>query len=235
MVLLSLPAIYFLFVVSLMWGGIASLTLYWVIKTCRERRQRSPGGERRRIQFTLGQLMGLIVVCAVVFAALSTPFAIFVAALGIVVPGFLFDRFRGGSGIVGGMISSSASLAALGVAAYAYSYFTPDPAMLAYLGPPILTLPILGIAGAGWGALAGTSIDVIICTQKSYKTRTTMTREPSGQIVWLPDETSHHESDRHHRHGRRGSPGSPRGAHSRAEGRTGAGPGAGGRARTGPT
>ncbi len=187
--LAACPAFYFLSVISLIWGGVVSMTLYWVIKTCRERRLQSPAMRHSRIQFTLGQLMGLIGVCAVVFAALSTPFEIFVVALGIVVPGFIIDRFKGGSGIVGGMISASITLVGVGIAAYAYFYFNPDPALLAYLGTPILTLPMLGVAGAVWGALAGTLIDVCLHIKNSYKTGTPLIDESSSLIAWLPDET----------------------------------------------
>jgi hypothetical protein len=187
--LAGLPAVYLVFVLSLMWGSVVSMTLYWFIKTYRERRRKSPAMQPSRIQFTLGQLMGLILICALVFAALSTPFAIFVLAIGIVVPGFLYDRFRGGAGIVGGMVSAALVLVALGIAAYTYCYFNPDPALLAYLGPPILTLLMLGVAGAVWGAMAGTLIDVIIVTKDSYKKENPMIDESSALIVWLPDET----------------------------------------------
>lgn len=187
----ALPAIYFIFVISLIWGAIASMTLYWVIKTCRGRRLLLTAVGPSRVQYTLGQLMGLIAVCAVVFAALATPVAILVAALGIVVPGFVVDRLRGGAGIVGGMISASASVVGIGIAAYAYSYFKPDPTMLDYLGPPILTLPILGVAGGGWGALAGSIIDVAIVVANSYRAENPMIEEPSGEIVWLLDEVRH--------------------------------------------
>jgi hypothetical protein len=188
-VLAAFPALYFIFVISLMWGGVASMTLYWVIKACRERRSRSPAMGNSRIQFTLGQLMGLIVVCAIVFAALSTPFAMFVAAIGIVAPGFIIDRFRGGAGIVGGMISASIVLVGLGIAGYTYYYLNPDPEILAYLGPPPLTLFMLGTAGVAWGALAGTVMDVIILIKQSYQIENPIIDESCPLIVWLPDET----------------------------------------------
>jgi hypothetical protein len=188
-VLAAFPALYFIFVVSLRWGGVASMTLYWVIKACRERRSRSPAMGNSRIQFTLGQLLGVVVVCAIVFAALSTPFAIFVVAIGIVAPGFIIDRFRGGTGIVGGMISASIVLVGLGIAGYTYFYLNPDPEILAYLGPPPLTLFMLGTAGVAWGALAGTVMDVIIIIKNSYKIEHPIIDESCPLIVWLPDET----------------------------------------------
>ena len=145
------PALYFLFVIYLIWGSLVSLTLYWVMKTFRERGQRMSATQHPRIQFSLGQLMGLIAVCAVSFAALLTPFALFVVAMGIVVPGFTIDRFRGGAGILGAMISAAVSLISLGIAAYTYFYLYPDRAWLDYLGSPVLTLFMLGTAGVVWG------------------------------------------------------------------------------------
>ncbi len=187
--LASFPGFYFLFVISLIWGGVLSMTLYWVLKTLHERRSRSSAARKSRIQFTLGQLMGLVLVCALVFAALLTPFAIFVVALGIVVPGFFIDRYRGGAGVIGGMISASAILVGFALAAYTYFYLNPNPEILSYLGPPVLTLPMVGVAGAVWGALAGTLIDVGLRIKKSYRTGDSLLEESSPAIIWLPDET----------------------------------------------
>jgi hypothetical protein len=69
--------------------------------------------------------MGVVAVCAVAFAALSTPFAFFVVAIGIVIPGFTIDRFRGGAGILGAMISAAIALVSLGIAFYTYLYCIP--------------------------------------------------------------------------------------------------------------
>jgi hypothetical protein len=183
------PAVYFIFVISLIWGGLVSLTLYWVIKTCREHGQRTSAARHLKMQFSLGQLMRLIAVCAVVFAALSTPFALFVVAIGIVVPGFLFDRLRGGAGILGAMVSAAVVLVILGIAGYTYYYLHPDPALLDYLGPPALTLFMLGIAGVVWGAMVGTILDVVLLTAKSYSNAKPVTDDASPPIVWLPDAT----------------------------------------------
>ncbi len=183
------PAIYFIFVVSLIWGSLVSMTLYWVIKACCEQVQKTSASRHAKMQFTLGQLMGVIAVCAVVFAALLTPFALFVVAIGIVAPGFLIDRFRGGAGILGAMISASVVLVILGIACYAYYYLHPDPVLLDYLGPPALTLFMLGTAGVVWGAMVGTILDVALLTARSYSNAEPLTDDESPLIVWLPDET----------------------------------------------
>ena len=57
-------------------------------------------------QFTLGELMGLVALCAVGFA-LPTIWLAFLGAgpLLVVVPGFVIERARGGTGIIGGIVS----------------------------------------------------------------------------------------------------------------------------------
>jgi hypothetical protein len=182
------PALYFILVLSLMWGGLVSVTLYWVIKTYREHRQRVSAAGHPKMQFTLGQLMGLIAVCALGLAALSTPFALFVVAIGIVVPGFTIDRFRGGAGILGAMTSASVALLSLGGAVYVYSYLNADSVLLDYLGSAVLTLLMLGIAGVVWGALVGTVLDVALLIAKSYSNAQPSTDDGSPPIVWIPDE-----------------------------------------------
>jgi hypothetical protein len=60
-----------------------------------------------RIRFTIRQLLGLIVICAVAFASLRTPFGFVVVAFAFVAPGFLIERSRGGDGVIGGGVSAS--------------------------------------------------------------------------------------------------------------------------------
>src|SRR5437764_186268 len=121
-----------------------------------------------RSGFTLHKTIGLIVVCAVIIALLLTPGAPLTVAIGIVLPGFVIDRVRGRTGIVGGTISASFVWIGVGIAVYTYSSLRPDPALADYLGPPPLTLLLLGAAGVVWGALAGTLLDVSISVAKSY-------------------------------------------------------------------
>jgi hypothetical protein len=176
------PTLYLLFVGSLIWGGIASTTLYWVMNASRDRGQRG-FATGRRIQFTLRQLMWVIVVCAVVFASLSTPAAVLVVAFAIVLPGFIIDRFRGGAGIIGGMMSAAFSLVCLGIAVYTYYSLYLDPATLNYLGPPPLTLLPLGTAGLVWGALASTLLDVFIIVAVSYSHEKPLTDDWYSPII----------------------------------------------------
>src|SRR5439155_370303 len=110
--------------------------------------------------------MVLIVVCAVILTLLLTPGAPLAVAIGVVLPGFVIDRAKGRTGIVGGIMCASFVLVGGGIAVYTCYYLYPAPAMLAYLGPPPLTLFLLGTIGLVWGALASTILEVIIIIMK---------------------------------------------------------------------
>jgi hypothetical protein len=131
----------------------------------------------RRFQFTVGQLVELSALSAFVFAALRiTPFGVFVGATGLVLPGFLFDRGKGGLGIKGGTLSGSLGFVYVGVAAFAYS-----PDFFADL-PLGLILFLIGLAGLVWGALVSTWLCLIIrMSRPSYQE--TLVGEACGPIV----------------------------------------------------
>jgi hypothetical protein len=56
-------------------------------------------------QFTMRELMGLVALCAVGFALLTTSVAPLGIGVLVIIPGFVLERARGGTGIIGGMIS----------------------------------------------------------------------------------------------------------------------------------
>jgi hypothetical protein len=56
-------------------------------------------------QFTLGELMGLVALCALGFALLTTLAAPLGAGVLVVLPGFVIERAKGGTGIIGGTAS----------------------------------------------------------------------------------------------------------------------------------
>jgi hypothetical protein len=56
-------------------------------------------------QFTLRELMGLVALCGVGFAMLMSPVAPLGIGVLVIIPGFVLERARGGTGIIGGMIS----------------------------------------------------------------------------------------------------------------------------------
>jgi hypothetical protein len=65
-----------------------------------------------RYQFTIGRLIVWIAVCGVAFAIMRMPYGFiavffFVVFVGLPGPGFAIGRARGGSGIIGGALSTS--------------------------------------------------------------------------------------------------------------------------------
>jgi hypothetical protein len=61
-----------------------------------------------RSQFTLGELMGLVALCALGTALLKTSLVPLGVGVLVILPGFVLERARGGSGIIGGIISGCA-------------------------------------------------------------------------------------------------------------------------------
>lgn len=58
-----------------------------------------------RSQFTLLELMGLVALCAVGFALLMTRITPMGVGILVILPGFVLERARGGTGIIGGVLS----------------------------------------------------------------------------------------------------------------------------------
>lgn len=58
-----------------------------------------------RSQHTLSELMGLVAVCAVGLALLTTQWALIGFGVLVVIPGFVVGRVKGGSGLIGGIVS----------------------------------------------------------------------------------------------------------------------------------
>jgi hypothetical protein len=184
------PFVYLLFVLSLFWGALAATTLHFTINAFGERRRRMAAHPRRRIQFTLRQLMGLVLVCGVVFALLSTPIGPIVAAIVIVLPGFVIDRWRGGNGTFGGMVSATLALVFLQIATFAYYAVNPNPVVTDYLGPFLLALVVIVIGGIIWGAMSSALFQLVILMAKTYtrKQRPEGGRRPGSLTTLQPGE-----------------------------------------------
>lgn len=94
-----------------------------------------------RPQFLLSELIALIAICAAGFAMLKT----LVAPLGIgllaIVPGFVLERLRGGTGIIGGTISGALIPPAIATAWMAREY----QASSRSIGWILSTIPVLGV------------------------------------------------------------------------------------------
>ena len=55
-----------------------------------------------RFQFKIRHLIVVVAVCAVCFALLRTPGGVLILYTGVILPGFMIERSRGGPGILGG-------------------------------------------------------------------------------------------------------------------------------------
>jgi hypothetical protein len=68
---------------------------------------------RSRFQFKIRHLIVVVAVCAVCFALLRTPGGVLILYTGVILPGFMIERSRGGPGILGGALSASTITASL--------------------------------------------------------------------------------------------------------------------------
>jgi hypothetical protein len=66
-----------------------------------------------RFQFKIRHLIVVVAVCAVCFALLRTPGGVLILYTGVILPGFMIERSRGGPGILGGALSASTITASL--------------------------------------------------------------------------------------------------------------------------
>src|SRR4051794_22772733 len=115
---------------------------------------------RSRYQFTLGQLVKSVVLCALVLPSLRTPGGAIVLALtGLVALGSLLDRINGGEGLVGGTVSGGLVFGGYGLIGDLRHYLFPDP-RFPLVGLLIL-LPVALVSGLIWGAAVGTALHVI--------------------------------------------------------------------------
>jgi hypothetical protein len=117
----------------------------------------------RRFQFGLAQLVKLVVLCALVFALLRTPFAPLVVMVCVVLPGFLIGRSNGGNGILGGtaagcLAGGIAAVAILIVLAFSRDAQNRDLGVALLFGPP---------SAVFWGTLFGAMISAaLLCIVK---------------------------------------------------------------------
>ncbi len=145
-----------------------------------------------RFQFTIRRLIVVIAICAVCSALLRTPFALLVVfsgvGLGVVLPGFLWERTRGGSGILGGALA--ASVIASGSIIIAVAIFQPGGNHLSVL-EFLSKLGSLLILGAGFAFVLGlifSSTLYLVLAAPSVISRNPLTDESCDPIRLLPLE-----------------------------------------------
>lgn len=136
-----------------------------------------------RFQFTIRRLLLLIAGCAVALALLRTPFGFVVVAFGVVLPGFLIERAKGGAGILGGALSASVIVFAGGLV---IGFFAGPSTALA-LGDAVLQfivfLQSLSLVAFLCGALLSTILYKVLALL--YTLRASPMRDDScGPIRW---------------------------------------------------
>jgi hypothetical protein len=118
----------------------------------------SKRGPVPRTPVRIREIMVAVAWCAALFklgrmAGIESVPATLILTLGPIF-GAIAERYRGGPGILGGMIGGMVSFFGSGVVLYLWAYLYPDPNMVDYVGPG-LTFIILTFYGAVIGLTAG--------------------------------------------------------------------------------
>jgi hypothetical protein len=135
-----------------------------------------------RIRLTLGQLVKLIALCALVLAMLRTSAAPWIVLLGAILPGFLIGRAKGGTGIEGGTLSGCLVSAGFGIVICAYFYLYPEPGVF-LVGGPVFFIANLSVIGTISGALVSAALCGMIKMARPFYQKP-LTDDACGRIVW---------------------------------------------------
>ncbi len=113
-----------------------------------------------RSQFTLGELMGLVALCAMGFALLTTSVAPLGVGVLVIIPGFVLERARGGTGIIGGMISGCVLPALVSFPAAVIQLYLTDSPSVEYLNllPALYLLLVICLV---WSSVACSLLYVV--------------------------------------------------------------------------
>jgi hypothetical protein len=104
-------------------------------------------------QFTLAELMGLVALSAVGLALLTaTSFVVLGIGVLVVLPGFVIERAKGGTGIIGGVISGCALPASISFPAALLQLYITDSPFSDYLNllPALYLLFVLCLVWSGF-------------------------------------------------------------------------------------
>ena len=135
---------------------------------------------RLKFQWTLGELLKLIVLYAVALAMLRMPvILILIVMVGLVAPGFILDRIKGGAGIVGGSLSACLMFVGIGLGCVAHDYFVPHP-RLTIVGEPMSFLFWCFASGLVWGTIVSGVLYLIM----KKPNRVYIDDKSYGPIVW---------------------------------------------------
>jgi hypothetical protein len=143
-----------------------------------------------RNQFTLGELMGLVALCALGFALLTTPCSLLGAGVLVVVPGFALEQVRGGTGIIGGIVSGCLIPMVAAIAWAGIEFLIGGTT----IGETLNFLPALYLLFAAclvWSSLASSLLYVVhrrFQGQPRWKRPATSTGPIDAGIQFLPDD-----------------------------------------------
>jgi hypothetical protein len=139
----------------------------------------------QRSQFTIRRVMLVVVGCALIFTILRideggslTAILFYTASPGV---GAVVQRWRGGRGILGGVIGGVASYVGYGIAIYTTYYIFPQPDV--YYDPgPVLAFTFLSFSGALVGSIVGILVwGCLMPVEKAVrKLGSSSQRAPSG-------------------------------------------------------
>ncbi len=112
-------------------------------------------------QFTIRQIMLVVVGCALVITFLRIDEGRFlVAILGITagpIFGAVVERWRSGSGILGGVVGGVVSYVGFGIVMYLWAYLSPEGITTQLLGPGMAFFVL-----TSFGALVGLAVGLLI-------------------------------------------------------------------------
>ncbi len=140
-----------------------------------------------RFQFTLRHLMWLVAVSAIASALLTTLAAPLVLAIAMIVPGFVIERIRGGTGIIGGTISGCMITTGL-VAAFCVLAYSGNGSFAGLLStfPSLYLLFVLSVV---WSGIASILLHLSLRALERRSSKHNAIDSPSDAIVWLvPDD-----------------------------------------------
>ena len=142
-----------------------------------------------RFQFTLRHLMWLVAVSAVASALLTTLAAPLIVAIAMIVPGFVVERYRGGTGIIGGTISGCLITTGLVAAFCVLAYYSGNGSFAGLLStfPSLYLLFVLSLV---WSGLASIFLHLSLRALERRSPQHNAIDSPGEAIVWLlPDES----------------------------------------------
>ena len=143
-----------------------------------------------RFQFTLRHLMWLVAVCAIASALLTTLAAPLVLAIAMIVPGFVIERIRGGTGIIGGTISGCMITTGLVAVFCVLAYYSGNGSFEGLLStfPSLYLLFVLSLV---WSGLASMLLHLSLRALERRSSKLNAIDPPGEAIVWLlPDDST---------------------------------------------